>query len=221
MQVGLTLMARFNYQGTNIVACESLASGNGTIVFAPVQQKQGGNFPLTLHKRVFSNIPSTSQSYDRFLNWTKDQILSSPVDILGNFFLGIHGFPKRQREVNWDEVSNAIPPIRNIGISANGVGTPRVWTANRESGREITFDGQGINHMNGAPGPQNVNHILSGLAGKNFTAEGTYTDTPALLLRFPVDSGAILWEMSVVPVPNNTGFVQPAFIRFLQVITRD
>ena len=219
MQVGLTLMARFNYQGTNIVACESLASGNGTIVFAPVQQKQGGNFPLTLHKRVFSNIPSTSQSYDRFLNWTKDQILSSPVDILGNFFLGIHGFPKRQREVNWNEVANSIPPIRKIGLFANGAGTPRVWTANRESGRDITFDGQGYNHLNGAPGPTNVQHILPGISDDYFFAEGTYVGTPALILDFPVNASTKLWEMSVVPVPNNTGFVQPVFIRYLQVIS--
>lgn len=220
MQVGLTMMARFNYQGVNIAACESLSSGNGTVVFTPANRRLASRFPVTLQKRIYSNIPTMSQSYDRYLNWTKDEILSSPVDILGNFFLGIHGFPARQHEASWAEVANAMPPIRSIGAWANGAGNPRVWTANRESGRDMVFDGNGYNHLNGAPGPENVQRVLPGLGDKAFVAEGTYVGTPALVLSFPtaLNSSTTLWEMSVVPVPNNTGFVQPVFIRFLQVI---
>ena len=246
---GLTAMARFRYvQGASgrtapaadagrtytLLACEDVSSGNGTMVFTEIDSDaddadladgaSSSPFPVTLRKRVFTNT-DTGSSY---LNYTKAEVLAAQTDLLGNQLLGIQGFEPRAAEATWDEVAAAIPPIRSIGAFANGAGNPRVWTANRESGRDITFDETGYNHLSGAPGPANVQHLLPGLrrdrqgAPLGFTAEGTVVGTAAIVLNFPPAPAAngtnvTLWEMSVVPVPNNTGFVQPVFVRFLQV----
>ena len=211
-----------------VLACEDLSTGNGKMLFLDAtvaarreigsgsSSSSSSLFPVTMQKRVYSN-EDTGHAY---LNYTKKEVLAAPTDVLGNHFLGIHGFPPRA-EPTWEEVAAAIPPIRSIGAFGNGAGNPRVWTANRESGRDIVFDSNGGNHLSGAPGPANVLHILTGLGNvtRPFNGEGTVVGTPAIVLNFPPANGTnvTLWEMSVVPVPNNTGFVQPVFVRFLQV----
>ena len=40
---------------------------------------------------------------------------------------------------------------------------------------------------------------------------------PAVVMQFPPAHGTTLWEMTVVPVASGTGFVQPVFIRFIEV----
>ena len=127
------------------------------------------------------------------------------------------------------------PPLRNIKLNY-GEGTARVWVANRESGRDITFDDAMYNHLNGAPSPALASKFLTGIntTDMRFKAEGTVLGMPALVLNFGVnttvgvDAGAegdaeaegssvTLWEMAVVPVPEGTGFEQPIFVRFMQV----
>ena len=194
---GLTPMANFTYShqalpsgSLRVTACEDLRSSNGTIVIIPAASgAQAFPFPITLQKRVYSNQPIAPQSDDQYLNYTKAQVLAASSDLLGNQLLGIHGFQRRD-EPSWDQVANAIPPIRNIGAYANGAGKPRVWTANRESGRDIVLDGQGNNHLNGAPNAQIAQRFLTGSNSTSFNAEGTVVGIPAIVLNFEPIGGA-------------------------------
>lgn len=223
---GLTLMARFNYslrgsaaQKTPLAACEDLRGPNGSLIFmslpgAEDAQRQGASssspWPLVLKKRVASNQPLDGDD-DRYLNFTKTDVLGSPVDLLGNALLGIHGHPSRPTEPTLEEVTAAVPPIRLINSA-------RVWTANRESGKDATFDEKAGNPTGGTPNPDHVNNILPGKTSSTYNAEGLLGgDLPIILLNFPVSPGYVFWEMSVVPVAEGTGHEQPIFVRFLQV----
>ena len=103
---GLTMMARFAYsippgsttssttsggdtagRTVPVVACEDLSTGNGSIVFTAA----GAPFPVTMRKRVHSNVDTGAS----WMNWSKEEVLGAKVDLLGNSLLGIHGFPPR------------------------------------------------------------------------------------------------------------------------------
>jgi hypothetical protein len=68
---------------------------------------------------------------------------------MGNLLLGLHGNPPRAAEPTLSEVWGAIPPIREIGGA-------RVWTANRFSAVDATFDSHGANNGAGTPCPAEV-----------------------------------------------------------------
>lgn len=192
----LTLMATVrNYSFSTAVAptalllvCEDLRFGsNGSFTFIS-QPGSGGNsstpWPLTLRKRVYPNTVANDSSYldGRF---TKAQVLSAPVDVMGNLLLGLHGNPPRAAEPTLADVWGAIPPIRRI----NGA---RVWTANRFSAVDATFDESGANNGAGTPCPAEVGAVLPSLASGGFTAEGVVDELPVLLLHFPLASAGEL-----------------------------
>ena len=107
------------------------------------------------------------------------------TDIMGNAFLGLHGYPQRP-EPTLAEIRAAIPPLRAI----NGA---RVWTANRESGRDASFDAQASNNVAGSPSPFLVHRVLPGASSFAFDREGILTGPgtqplPILVLGFPVSS---------------------------------
>jgi hypothetical protein len=297
----LVQMASFNYtlrgRTTALVACEDLSSGNGSITFTVVAGAPSlDNFPLVLQKRVESNQPEGSDTDERIYisNYTKRAILEAETDVMGNMLLGIHGNSPRKLEVTLDEVKAlGIPPLRSISSVGNGI--PRIFTAGRESGRDVTFDASAYNHLSGNPTPQQAARLLPGIANNGITSTWFHSegliggDLPMILLNFPVNnsyqaddtqlryhcdyygaqlqlmggsrgdrkrnkkaaavlehmaslgcsgystaqtgtattvglatpasnnSQVVLWEMSVVPQANGTGFEQPVFIRFMQV----
>lgn len=104
--------------------------------------------------------------------------MNASTDIMGNKLLGIHGHPPRLSEPTLKEVEGAIPPIRDIGV--------RVWTANRFSGVDATFDASMANNMAGTPSPAEVAHVLPNLGSPRFDHEGRIgAELPILLLNFP------------------------------------
>ena len=214
---GLTLQSRFQYGELWLMACEDLAAGlEGAITFVAAEEShlaRASGYPLTIYKRTSSNAPLRSD--DAYLgNLTKHDVLNATSDVMGNRLLGVHGYPRRD-EPTLTEVSAAIPPLRHLG-SWGGSGA-RVWTASRGSIVDCVLDENGENHLSGLPLPRLVASRLPGPNGTRFTAEGLLGETPALLLGFPTLPGVHAWEMSVVPVPNHTGFTQPVFVRFLQI----
>jgi len=155
-------MAKFSYRGAVLEACEALytsippeslvifkklpcdkshicfqdlRSSSGTIIFVSADDDVEA-FPLTLEKRVYFN---DAPAANPFLNFTKEDVLNASTDLMGNKLLGIHGNPFTG-EPSWDDVASVLPPLRKIGAFYPGA---RVWVANRESGRDITFDEQG------------------------------------------------------------------------------
>ncbi len=93
---------------------------------------------------------------------------------------GIHGNSPRPAEPTLHEVQGAIPPIRLI----NGA---RIWTANRFSGVDATFDTSGANAVAGTPSPAEVMRVLPGATSSHFDHEGLIgNELPILLLNFPV-----------------------------------
>ena len=143
---GLTLMATLTYRGVPLIACENLTAGlNGSISFAVDGGTPSPLFPLTLHKRSYSNQPTHTD--DTYLNFSKHEVLNASSDIMGNLLLGIHGFPARAEEPTLSEVLIAMPPLRHLG-SWGGNGA-RVWTASRGSGVDCVFDENGANHLSG------------------------------------------------------------------------
>ena len=192
---GQAQMAVMNYttegQQYAVVVCEQLGSRNGCLSFKSFDQKTSGPFPIEICKRV-SNI--TARDDDEYLNYTKAQVLTAKTDVLGELLLREGDDPSLAR------VTEAIPPLRSI----NGA---RVWTANRESGRDATFDSQGSNRVAGTPSPEQAGKVLTGLASPSFDHEGLLGgELPIPVLNFPTkDANTTLWEMSVVPVPNHTG----------------
>lgn len=82
--------------------------------------------------------------------------------------------------------------------------------------------------MAGTPSPTWVQEALPGFSSATFDREGLVGNLPILVLDFPTAPQGIeteaapqpqppasLWEMTVVPVANNTGREQPIFIRFV------
>ena len=130
---GTTLMATINYTAPGSISkkllqvCEDLTQPNGAIIF-----EENSIAWLTLRKRV-ENIVKNKTEDDEYLGWTKAEVMANSTDILGNSLLGIHGHPSRRTEPTLAEVTKAIPPIRSINHC-------RIWTANRESGRDATYD---------------------------------------------------------------------------------
>eukprot|EP00440_Ansanella_granifera_P019137 gb/GFBE01020791.1/.p1 GENE.gb/GFBE01020791.1/~~gb/GFBE01020791.1/.p1 ORF type:complete len:845 (+),score=132.62 gb/GFBE01020791.1/:1-2535(+) len=210
-------MARLNYPlpvsqaQVDLLVCEDVRSPNGSVTFQLANGSSLAPFPLTLQKRVYPNYAAEGEKY---LNWSKAEVLAAKTDLLGNWLLGVHGNPPRD-EVTWDAVKKAMPPLRQF----NG---GRVWTANRESGRDAAFALDGTNHIGGTPDPSDAARYLPGLKSSFFNFEGLIGGSlPIPLLNFPVapvnGEPTMFWEMSVVPVAEGTGFQQPVFIRFLQV----
>ena len=140
-----TLMAAFNYTipGTPgpallLHVCEDLSSPNGAVNFM-----QEGKLWLSLPKRVESIMPKDDNRYGDF---TKREVLQNTTDILGNSLLGIHGHARRKHEPTLAEITTIIPPLRSINSC-------RIWTANRISGRDATFDRSMENFGAGGPTP--------------------------------------------------------------------
>ena len=209
-----TMVARMEYAAGGkrlpLRVCESFAGGGGNttgdVLFLAVGGDEG--WPLRLHKRVAANRVANDSAYG---NWSKAQVLTAATDVLGNGLLGIHGHPKRATEPTLREVAELIPPLRSIRDA-------RVWTANRESGRDATFDAFGVNRGMGTPSPVWVARALPGFASTAFDREGLIGNLPALVLSFPVGGNgteAELLEMTVVPVANGTGREQPVLLRFV------
>ena len=175
----LVQMAAFNYSYMRttvpLFVCEDLSSANGSITFAQAAGSPPlADFPLTLRKRVYTNAPDGKDDDDRIYlaNYSKRAVLAAETDVMGNLLLGIHGNSPRKAEVTLDEVTAlGIPPLRTFSSVGNGI--PRVWTANRESGRDITFDGTAYNHLSGTPGPMQAARLLPGIASSFFDAEGS------------------------------------------------
>ena len=230
--VDYTLMAHLNYSQAagappvRLAACEDLRGRSGSLVFvaaaAGTSTAAGGLWPLTLEKRVeFMGMDNATE--DKYLSFTKEQVMSSPTDLLGNSLLGIHGHPPRDTEPTLREVQAAIPPIRSISSA-------RICTANRESGRDACFKEDGsAPTWSGTPDPATIS---SGDPAQKsgemriprpksliFDGEGLLGgDLPIIVLNFPLaNSSDALWEMTVVPQPNNTGREQPIFMRFIHV----
>eukprot|EP01051_Picozoa_sp_SAG22_P025237 SAG22_NODE_7382_length_745_cov_0.859133_2_plen_98_part_00 len=86
------------------------------------------------------------------------EVLNATTDIMGNLLLGIHGNAPRVdgAETTLAEVWGAIPPIRKISGA-------RLWTANRGSAVDATFDDLGSNRGAGTPSPREVKAVLPGL----------------------------------------------------------
>ena len=102
---------------------------------------------------------------------------------MGNAFLGLHGYPERP-EPTLIEIRDAIPPLRTISGA-------RVWTANRESGRDASFDAQASNNVAGSPSPILVQKVLPGASSPAFDREGILVGPgtqplPVLVMGFPV-----------------------------------
>ena len=201
----LTAMAtisNYSYPGSatpplNLLACEDLSTPNGSITFVPAPGQAAPRADeeheaITLPKRVYSN---TVEHDDVYLgNMTKQQVIGATTDIMGNLLLGIHGNPPRPAEPTLHEVQGAIPPIRLI----NGA---RVWTANRFSAVDATFDPTGSNNGAGTPSPAEVMRVLPGAASPNFDQEGLIGDElPILLLNFPLRG-----PDSPAPAPSQPG----------------
>lgn len=99
---------------------------------------------------------------------------------MGNALLGLHGHPTPAAEPTLAEVMGMIPPLR-------GINSARVWVANRESGRDATFDRAGTDFTAGTPSPNEVRRVLPGLGSDNFDHEGLLGgELPILVLQFPV-----------------------------------
>ena len=198
-------MANFSYTApgaaskVHLIVCEDLSSANGSITFvlSGANQQQQQPWPLVLHKSV-SPIEPHGNSSDYYLNYSKTAVLSAPSDVLGNQLLGIHGHPPRISEPSLAEVMSAVPPTRAFGNSFDPKDTVRVWTANRESGKDVTFDPSGSGGASGTPIPAQVMKQLPGPTSPQFDAEGLLGgDLPILLLGFPVAQGQ--------PVPPTRG----------------
>lgn len=85
-------MASFKYKGEAVVACEDLSTGNGTITV--IANPKSELFPVILQKRVLPNQGVGGDGLN-YLNYTKEEVLAAPTDVLGNMLLGIHGFAPR------------------------------------------------------------------------------------------------------------------------------
>ena len=110
------------------------------------------------------------------------------------WFAGIHGNPPRPAEPTLHEVQGAIPPIRLI----NGA---RVWTANRFSAVDATFDTSGANNGAGTPSPAEVMRVLPGATSTKFDHEGIIgNELPIILLNFPVQGAD-----TPAPEPSTSG----------------
>ena len=92
-------------------------------------------------------------------------------------------------------MQGAIPPIRLI----NGA---RIWTANRFSAVDATFDTSGANNGAGTPSPSEViRRALPGAASTEFDHEGLIgSELPILLLNFPVHGADV-----PTPEPSSAG----------------
>ena len=161
----------------SITVCEDLSHPNGSITFHSAAA--GSPWPLTLNKTVYAN---TVENDDAYLgSFTKGQVLNATTDIMGNQLLGIHGAAPRSAETTLSEVMGAIPPVRG------NIGGARLWTANRWSAVDATFDTTGANNGAGTPSPQEVSAVLTGLGSAVFDFEGLIGgDLPILLLNFPL-----------------------------------
>lgn len=91
---GTVAMASFKYKGEAVVACEDLSTGNGTITVIAIAKPKSELFPVILHKRVLPNQGVGGDGLN-YLNYTKEEVLAAPTDVLGNMLLGIHGFAPR------------------------------------------------------------------------------------------------------------------------------
>ena len=215
---GLALQAHLQYEGVGLLACEDIVDGDIVFTLAQpslVDSRASTMYPLSLHKRTASN--RGSRSGDSYLgNLTKHEVLNASTDIMGNTLLGIHGHPAREHEPTLAEVTSAIPPLKNLG-SWGGNGA-RLWTASRGSLVDCVLDENGEAHLSGLPLPKLVAARLPGLESSAFTTEGLLvgdgaaSPLPILVLGFPTAPGTHSWEMSVVPVPNNSGFTQPVHV---------
>ena len=91
-------------------------------------------------------------------------------------------------------MQGAIPPIRLI----NGA---RVWTANRFSAVDATFDTSGANNGAGTPSPAEVMRVLPGATSTKFDREGIIgNELPIILLNFPVQGAD-----TPAPEPGTSG----------------
>lgn len=97
---GTVAMASFKYKGEAVVACEDLSTGNGTITVIANPKSERSSlekeiiFPVMLQKRVLPNQGVGGDGLN-YLNYTKEEVLAAPTDVLGNMLLGIHGFAPR------------------------------------------------------------------------------------------------------------------------------
>ena len=124
-------------------------------------------------------VLDVQKSKSAVVEGTPNPDINASTDLMGNRLLGLHGNPPRSDEPTYKEVQGAIPPIRNI----NGA---RVWTANRFSAVDATFDNSMSNFGAGTPSPAEARKVLSSLKSNNFDHEGLIGDElPILLLNFP------------------------------------
>jgi hypothetical protein len=181
---GLAQMAAFAYSppepsapAVSLTVCEDLSHPNGSISFVPSAPTAA--FPLTLNKTVYANTVEDDEAY--LAPFTKSEVMNATTDIMGNKLLGIHGAAPRSAETTLGEVMGAIPPVRG------NIGGARVWTANRWSAVDATFDPKMSNNGAGTPSPQEVSAVLTGLGSSAFDFEGLIgSDLPILLLNFPL-----------------------------------
>ena len=82
-------------------------------------------WPVHLTKTLYSNQPSNGDDNQYLTPFTKAQVLNATTDIMGNALLA-------QPSFNLAQVTTAIPPLRSFA--------PRIWVANRVSGRDATFN---------------------------------------------------------------------------------
>lgn len=216
--------------------CEDFSQLNGTLTLL---SKPGSSTPLRLSKRLYAQntIPT-------FANTTLHALNAAPDDLMGNAFLKLAA--AEGRDVSYDEILNALPPILSGWGSKPtfGYAGQHTFTGSREASVDLVFDHKGdCGQWTGFPRPVTVinepidtGNVFEGLLGgelpilvwvfpikppdgKNETMNGN--ERPDVLAAAQVAQGC-RWEMTVAPVADvQHNHEQPAFFRFVRICGKE
>ena len=215
--------------------CEDFSQLDGSLTLLP----KGSAAPLRLRKRLFAQNTSPT-----FANATLQALNAAPDDLMGKAFLKLAA--AEGRDVSYDEIFNALPPILSgWGAKPNfGYAGQHTFTGSREASVDLVFDHKGdCGQWTGFPRPATVisealdtSNMYEGLLGGELpilvwvfpvklpgqdSSTVNSTDTPGLLTAAQVAQGC-RWEMTVAPVADvEHNHEQPAFFRFARLCGKE
>lgn len=216
--------------------CEDFAQLNGSLTLLA---GAAGTPALRLSKRLYTQNTSPT-----FANATLQALNAAPDDLMGKAFLKLAA--AEGRDVSYDEIFNALPPILSgWGAKPNfGYAGQHTFTGSREASVDLVFDHKGdCGQWTGYPRPATVisepldlGNTLEGLLGgelpilvwvfpvKPSNRDNSTVNTnakPKILTAAQVVQGC-RWEMTVVPVADvEHNHEQPAFFRFARLCGKE